>query len=309
MSDVTLSAASRSQLLTLQNTLILLNRTNNRLSTGNAVNGATDNAVAYFSAQSLTNRANDLATRKSQVDQTISLLTATQNGLTAIQSTLTQIEGLVSQAQSASSTVAAAIGTEIDSLFNQINPLVNDATYQGQDLLTSSGFNVTVQFSSATTSTLTITSRSLLILSGGSSTSVGLFSFNLISAANAAIVGSFSQIANSVDQLSNLVQLTGYPALSGSSAFQIAQQSLQAAVAVVQQQAAQFGGNATFLQTRLAFTSSYSNTLTVGAGKLTLADINSEGANAVALQTRQQLGIQALSFSGQSDRSVLQLFR
>ena len=44
-------------------------------------------------------------------------------------------------------------------------------------------------------------------------------------------------------------------------------------------------------------------------GNLTLADTNREGANLLALQTRQQLGIQSLSFAGQSEQSILGLFR
>jgi len=45
------------------------------------------------------------------------------------------------------------------------------------------------------------------------------------------------------------------------------------------------------------------------AGKLTLADLNEEGADLLSLQTRQQLGIQALSFAGQNEKAVLSLFR
>jgi len=41
---------------------------------------------------------------------------------------------------------------------------------------------------------------------------------------------------------------------------------------------------------------------------LTLADINQEGANLLALQTRQQLGITSLSFAGQAEQSILGLF-
>ncbi|HBM11605.1 MAG TPA: flagellin, partial [Rhodospirillaceae bacterium] len=41
------------------------------------------------------------------------------------------------------------------------------------------------------------------------------------------------------------------------------------------------------------FTNEYVNTLQGGSDKLTLADLNEEGANLVALQTRQQLGIQS----------------
>lgn len=69
------------------------------------------------------------------------------------------------------------------------------------------------------------------------------------------------------------------------------------------------GSNVALLQTRLDFTTNYVNTLTGGSGKLTLADLNEEGANLLALQTRQQLGIQALSFAGQAEQSILGLFR
>ena len=63
------------------------------------------------------------------------------------------------------------------------------------------------------------------------------------------------------------------------------------------------------MQTRLDFTAKYVNVLDDGSGKLTLADITEEGANLVALQTRQQLGINALAFAGQSEQSILALFR
>jgi flagellin-like hook-associated protein FlgL len=67
--------------------------------------------------------------------------------------------------------------------------------------------------------------------------------------------------------------------------------------------------NAAILNIRLEFTSQYTNVLQEGADKLTLADLNEEGANLLALQTRQQLGIQALSFAGQAEQSIIGLFR
>ena len=69
------------------------------------------------------------------------------------------------------------------------------------------------------------------------------------------------------------------------------------------------GTNVALLNTRLDFTNNYMNLLNSGAGKLTLADLNQEGANLLALQTRQSLGIQSLSFAGQNEKSILQLFR
>ena len=69
------------------------------------------------------------------------------------------------------------------------------------------------------------------------------------------------------------------------------------------------GSNVALLQTRLDFTADYVNTLETGSGKLTLADLNEEGANLLALQTRQQLGISALAFAGQAEQGILGLFR
>ena len=50
------------------------------------------------------------------------------------------------------------------------------------------------------------------------------------------------------------------------------------------------------------------NTLQTGASNLTLADTNQEGANLLALQTRQSLAETALSLAAQSQNSVLRLF-
>lgn len=73
--------------------------------------------------------------------------------------------------------------------------------------------------------------------------------------------------------------------------------------------AQQLGSNIALLQTRLDFTNNYVNTLTAGAGKLSLADLNEEGANLLALQTRQQLSTTALSLASQASQAVLRLFQ
>ncbi|MFQ5973639.1 MAG: flagellin, partial [Alphaproteobacteria bacterium] len=84
---------------------------------------------------------------------------------------------------------------------------------------------------------------------------------------------------------------------------------LDSAITTLRGHASTLGSNVALLQTRLDFTNAYVNDLEGGAAKLTLADINEEGANLVSLQTRQQLGISALAFAGQSEQSVLALFR
>ena len=63
------------------------------------------------------------------------------------------------------------------------------------------------------------------------------------------------------------------------------------------------------MQIRQDFTKSMINTLQTGADSLTLADFNEEGANLLALQTRQELSTTALSLASQASQAVLRLFQ
>jgi flagellin-like hook-associated protein FlgL len=83
---------------------------------------------------------------------------------------------------------------------------------------------------------------------------------------------------------------------------------LQEALAAIRAQAAVFGANMTVAKTRQDFTKEAVKTLDIGSDQLVVADINEEGANLLALQTRQQLSTQALSLAAQSEQAVLRLF-
>jgi flagellin len=76
----------------------------------------------------------------------------------------------------------------------------------------------------------------------------------------------------------------------------------------VASQASDLGSNLSIVQNRQEFTNNMVNTLQTGADGLTLADGNLEGANMLALQTRQQLSITALSLASQAQQAVLKLF-
>ncbi|WP_109316846.1 flagellin [Pseudovibrio ascidiaceicola] len=74
-------------------------------------------------------------------------------------------------------------------------------------------------------------------------------------------------------------------------------------------QASTFGTNLSIVTNRQDFTADLVNTLEVGAGKLTLADSNLEGANLAALNTQNQIATSTLSLATQAGQSVLQLIR
>ena len=84
--------------------------------------------------------------------------------------------------------------------------------------------------------------------------------------------------------------------------------AISSALTTLRGNAATLGSNATILKTRLNFTENLTNTLESGAGKLTFADLNEESANLLALQTRQQLGLNSLALAAQSERAILSLF-
>ena len=104
ISDVSLTSGMRSNLLSLQKTVSLLDRTQTRLSTGKKVNTAIDNPVSFFAAQSLTSRASVIDSLKDAMGQAVSTINAADKGITAITSMIEQAKGIAQSAQSADNT-------------------------------------------------------------------------------------------------------------------------------------------------------------------------------------------------------------
>jgi len=159
--------------------------------------------------------------------------------------------------------------TQYNEILSQIDALARDASYNGINLL--NGDNLKVVFNEDGTSSQTITGVTF------SSTGLGL---DTLSASEFQSNSAIDTVLSNVD----------------------------AALSTLRSQAAKFGSNLTTVQTRQDFTKNMINTLQTGADALVLADTNEEGANLLALQTRQQLSTTALSLSAQADQAVLRLF-
>lgn len=272
MADISLSAPVRSNLLTLSGTSSLINKTQNRLATGLKVSSALDDASAFFQAKSLTDRSSDLGTLKSNIDQAVSTIQAAIDGIEGITDLVEQAKGLATKAKSSGDTTErSSLAAQFDDILTQINDLARDSSYNGVNLIDGGTDTLTVDFNEDSTSRLTISHLKSTASSGG------------ISIAGAT--GNFASDGN-VD-----AALT----------------QVNAALTELRTNASTLGSNNAVLTTRLEFTSKQINTLESGAGKLTLADLNEESANLLALQTRQQLSTNALALSAQSERSVLGL--
>jgi flagellin-like hook-associated protein FlgL len=156
MSNITLSAAVRSNLLSLQNTASLLDTTQTRLATGNKVNSALDNPTSYFTASALNSRASDLGNLLDGVSNAVQTIQAANDGITSITKLVESAQATANQAQQLSEKVedqpavagaaATAVGTKTGLT------ATSDATANGfadGDSLTLTGgnfSNVTISF-------------------------------------------------------------------------------------------------------------------------------------------------------------------
>ncbi|MFD1704443.1 flagellin [Methylopila henanensis] len=162
MADITLNSAVRSNLRSMQQTTELLNRTEERLSTGKKVNSALDNPASFFTAQSLDRRASDLGTLLDNVKNSIQTLEAADNGIKAITDLVESLKSTARSAQQsplavstkASLTSATMNGLSGDNLLsmNTVTPAVAttfdgvedvDATHSG-GALTVNGATVNI---------------------------------------------------------------------------------------------------------------------------------------------------------------------
>jgi len=297
MSDqITLTSATRTNLLSLQNTQSLINRTQQRLATGLKVNSALDDALSFFESRNLGQRASDLETIKNNIQGAVSVITAATQGLTAIQQTLTQMKALASSAIAApDSATRASLASQFNELRSQVDQLAYDASYNGVNLLknTAGHFTAGADYLTVTFNDATITTAvSQLVVSGLKSTDYQ------------SIIGSSAVVTGTAGNTTVWGQ-TGTAAVFAINASIAA---VDSALATVQSAAEQFGTNASLLGIRQDFTTNLINTLQAGAGDLVNADLNEESANLLSLQTRQQLGTISLSIAQKSEESILRLF-
>ena len=162
----------------------------------------------------------------------------------------------------------ATYASQFNKVLIQINELVQDTSYKGINLL--KGDDLTVVFNESRTSNLE--------LKGVTFDAQGL---------------GFTDAIND---------------WKDTDSIDTALDQITKATSLLRAQASEFGQNLSTVQIRQDFTENMINNLQTGADKLTLADMNEESANLLALQTRQQLATNSLSMANQAAQSVLSLF-
>ncbi|MDD4616884.1 MAG: flagellin [Alphaproteobacteria bacterium] len=269
--DITLTSAAQANLNALQSTAQLLSATQKHLSTGKTVNSASDNATKYFASQGFLNTANNLDTVKSNLGTSLEAVNSFTNSISSVTKVINQLQGLCTQALSTQDAATrTSLATQYGTLCDQLDALVEDASFNGTNLLNSAAASMRVYFNSDNTNYLDITGVDLT---------------------SATLIGS-------ADATNTWV---------GDADIQADQANLLTALNTLTADAASFGGNATLIQTRQSFTGNMIESLKNASSSLISADTNEEGANLQALQAQNSLGIVSLGVSGQLAQAILKI--
>ena len=207
---------------------------------------------------------------KASFDDTGALLITAQDGATATVATTTPGDFTLSVPKSEPQVNESRqkLAAQFDSILAQIDKVANDSSYKGVNLL--QGNDLKVVFNEDRSSDL--------VIEGKDASSAGL-----------KIAASANDWKTNTDVDAAITQI-------------------EDAIKELRTMSSEFGNNYSIVQSRETFTENLINVLEEGSDKLTLADMNEESANMLALQTRQQLAINSLSLASQAAQSVLKLF-
>lgn len=377
MSDISLTASMRSNLLSLQNTQSLMDTTQERLSTGKKVNSALDNPSSFYTAQSLTNRASDLSALLDSMGQGIQTIKAANEGIESITEFVQQAKSVANQARDEANKVASSSGMYDSTKIEAATKFQLSVTYNGE----TKSVEVTAPKAAATGVEMAAKIQEELekLTFGTLATALGSDVFEVTyeddafkmtsangeeakisfevggakmdaTAGNANRVKAISQFNDILDQIDQLAKDSGYKGVNllggtdqsltvifnedrssnltiqgvdastkgldisrvtnwGSNTnIDASIEEVEDAINELRNMASEFGNNYSIVQNREDFTENLINVLEEGSDKLVLADMNEESANMLALQTRQQLGVNSLSLASQAAQAVLKLF-
>ena len=265
-----------SALLALQNlnsTASSLSTTQNRISTGLRIASAKDNGAIWAIAQNSRASISGLDAVKDSLNRAASTVDVAISAGQSISDLLNQMKA---KALAATDTTldpnsVTALANDFKSLRDQVGKIVANADFNGINMIKTGGTSVFALANAAGSSKLTVAATNLG-LGGGQVTVTAAATFTTAATASAQMALVNTSITN-----------------------------VNAAVA-------KFGTGSSAIATHLGFVGKLQDTLTTGVGNLVDADVAKESANLTALQTKQQLGVQALSIANSSSSVLLSLF-
>jgi flagellin len=246
----------------------------NRISTGLKVGSAKDDGAAFAIAQSQRSTVSSLDSVKDSISRAGSVVDVSSSAGESVSDMLTQLKtkALAASDTSLDTTSRAALQNDFESIRDQITKTLSNASFNGINLVDGTNASIAALANADGSSVITVAGQDLSL--GGS----------IVTLASADTFASATSAANLLSTLDTSIN-------NVSSAL------------------AKLGTSAKALSNHGTFVGKLQDSLTAGIGNLVDADLSKESAKLQALQTKQQLGIQALSIANQSTSTVLSLFR
>jgi len=251
-----------------------MSTTQSAISTGLKVASAKDDGATYAIAQNMRGNVSGYSAVSDSLNRAQSVVDVAMSAGQSISDLLIQMKQKALSAADTSLDTASrqALNNDFTALRDQIATITKNAVFNGFNLVDGSTTEITALASADGTRKVTVAAEKMS-LSGSIVTipSAGVISTAAkASAMVATIQASLTNVNSSLDKLS-----------AGSKKYSV----------------------------QIDFTQKLSDTLTTGIGHLVDADLAKESANLTALQTKQQLGVQALSIANSAPSSILSLFQ
>ena len=248
--------------------------TQSRINTGKKVASAKDNGAVWAIAQGQRADIGALGAVKQSLDRGIAAVDVAMAAGETVSDLLLQMKEKALAATDASLKTAAraALNEDFKALRNQIASVTSNADFNGVNLLKTGATGFQALANASGTSSLTVAAE-VLALGGANVTVAATQSIDTLTKATASLTA----VNTSIDKVSASL--------------------------------ARLGTQSKALNTHQKFVGKLTDALESGVGNLVDADLAKESAKLQALQTKQQLGVQALSIANQTPQLVLSLFR
>jgi flagellin len=252
-----------------------MSQTQSAISTGLKVASAKDDGATYAIAQNMRGSVAAYQAVSDSLNRGISTVDVAMSAGQSISDLLIQMKAKALSAADKSIDTASrtALNNDFTALRDQIQTIVDNASFNGFNLISSSATSITALASADGAKKITVANQALNL---GSTNGVTVASNGNISTQAAA---------------STMIT------------------TVQTSLTNVNKALASFSAGAKKYSIQLGFVSKLSDTLTSGIGNLVDANMAEESAKLTSLQTKQQLGVQALSIANSSPQIVLSLFQ
>lgn len=272
--SVNTNVGAQVALQNLNATNALLSITQNRINTGKNVASAKDNGAIWAIAQGQRADIGALNAVKQSLDRGIAAVDVALAAGETVSDLLLQLKEKALAATDASLKTSSreALNEDFKTLRDQIASVTDNAEFNGVNLLKTGATGFQALANAQGTSTITVAGEVLAL--GGTNVTVA----------------ATQQIATLTDAAAALT-------------------AVSASIDLVSGALARLGTKSKALSTHLTFVGKLSDALEAGVGNLVDADLAKESAKLQALQTKQQLGVQALGIANQTPQLILSLFR